>query len=419
MAPRLFEANNNLDSVLVRPGPGTWGKYTPSKRRIRHLGPNHKEIVSTCFTYRVLLRDARDIPKIYGLSSYKHIPEFDRWIDRRVAPQISYSQQLRVFLNTLKDEELPYILKFQLQMLVYNGELSPTKVIQLLPYARDLYARKDEEVARSVFQLLQDKLSYPNPNVEKSEVEIECLIDILDELENSKLLTHELEARPKYAHENQTLIHRATVSPTGIYLSGPFLETKNRVLRRFSSYADYFLRVEFSEEDGDLVMYDSTADLEDIFEGQFKRVLNEGIIIADREFQFLGFSHSSLRARGCWFVAEFFIDDECFNAESIIPKLGDFSHITSPAKYAARIGQTFSDTLTSIAIDPKNVKRAPDVIRNDRTFSDGCGTLSKEVLWKIYRQYSLRARVKPTVFQIRLSGENSESISMKHVAGLV
>ena len=249
--------------------------------------------------YRVLLRDARDIPKTHGLSSYKHIPEFDRWIDRRVAPQISYCQQLRVFLNILKDEELPYILNFQLQMLVYNGELSPTKVIQLLPYARDLYARKDEEVARSVFQLLQDKLSYPNPNVEKSEVEIECLIDILDELENSKLLTHELEARPKYAHENQTLIHRATVSPTGIYLSGPFLETKNRVLRRFSSYADYFLRVEFSEEDGDLVMYDSTADLEDIFEGQFKRVLNEGIIIADREFQFLGFSHSSLRARGC------------------------------------------------------------------------------------------------------------------------
>ncbi|KAN0073538.1 RNA dependent RNA polymerase domain containing protein [Elaphomyces granulatus] len=401
MVPRLFEVNHNIES-MPRPHP-LWGKQTLSKKRIRHLGSRHKEIVATCFTYRVLLREARDLLRIQGLSDHKHFPDFDRWIDRRVAPQFPYSNQLGAFLGLLREESLPYIIKFQLQMFVYNGALPPLKVIDLFEHARDLYSRKDAEVARSIFHDLHEKIAFPNPNVDKADVEVECLKDILVELENSRSLNHQL-GKPRYAHDNQTFVHRATVSPTGIYLSGPFLETKNRVLRRFSNYVDYFLRVEFSEEDGDIVMYDPTSDLEEVFEGQFKRVLNEGIIIADREFQFLGFSHSSLRARSCWFVAEFFIEGECFNAESIIPKLGNFLDIHSPAKYAARIGQTFSDTLTSIAIDRNHVTEVPDVMRNNRVFSDGCGTLSKEVLWKIYRQYAHRAKVKPTVFQIRLSG---------------
>jgi hypothetical protein len=110
-------------------------------------------------------------------------------------------------------------------------------------------------------------------------------------------------------------------------------------------------------------------------------------------------------------MAEFCADGELITTEKLIPKLGNFQHINSPARFAARIGQTFSDTLTSISVGPEFVKIIPDVQRNDRVFSDGCGIISKEVLWKIYRDYPRRAAVRPTVFQIRFSGKIMKTVS--------
>lgn len=152
-------------------------------------------------------------------------------------------------------------------------------------------------------------------------------------------------------------------------------------------------------------MYDMTSNLDGIYYDRFRMILRDGIIIADRHFKFLGFSHSSSRARTCLLMANFVCNGELMDVSRMIHKLGNFQHIYSPAKFAVKIGQTFSDTMTSIAIDPRIVRSADDVERNGRVFSDGCGTLSKEVLWKIYREYPRRALVRPTVFQIRLSGK--------------
>jgi len=103
---------------------------------------------------------------------------------------------------------------------------------------------------------------------------------------------------------------------------------------------------------------------------------------------------------------------EKLNAGSIIQGLGSFERIYSPAKQAARIGQTFSDTLTSIPISPQNVQMdVPDVTRNGRVFSDGCGTLSYGITYSIWKEYALRAKVKPTVFQIRFAGNVFSRIS--------
>ena len=43
-------------------------------------------------------------------------------------------------------------------------------------------------------------------------------------------------------------IRSATVTPTTVYFQTPVAETSNRVIRRYSQYADRFLRVRFTEE---------------------------------------------------------------------------------------------------------------------------------------------------------------------------
>ncbi len=47
-------------------------------------------------------------------------------------------------------------------------------------------------------------------------------------------------------------IRSATVTPTTVYFQTPIAETSNRVIRKYSHYADRFLRVRFTEEKTDV-----------------------------------------------------------------------------------------------------------------------------------------------------------------------
>ena len=69
--------------------------------------------------------------------------------------------------------------------------------------------------------------------------------------------------------------------------------------------------------------------------------------------------------------------------ETIRKSLGDFSHLTSPFKYCARLGLTLSVSIPTFEIDDKCVEIVPDIIRNEYCFSDGCGQVSKEFAERI------------------------------------
>ena len=104
-------------------------------------------------------------------------------------------------------------------------------------------------------------------------------------------------------------------------------------------------------------------------------------------------------------MAPFALNGSLIYAPAVIKDLGDFSMIRSPARCAARIGQAFSQTFSSIQIPSEALMKMPDIERNGRTFSDGVGTCSTEVLEKIWREYSQARGLKPTIFQIRFMGK--------------
>ncbi len=104
-------------------------------------------------------------------------------------------------------------------------------------------------------------------------------------------------------------------------------------------------------------------------------------------------------------MAPFTLNGSLTYATAVIKDLGDFTLIRSPPKCAARIGQTFSQTFSSIHIPPEAIKRIEDVERNGRTFSDGVGTCSTEVLEKIWREYPQARGLKPTIYQVRFMGK--------------
>lgn len=92
---------------------------------------------------------------------------------------------------------------------------------------------------------------------------------------------------------------------------------------------------------------------------------------------------------------------------TVISNLGTFTHITSPARCAARIGQAFSETPFSLSLEELNVevRFIKDVKSKDgtRVFSDGVGTISRQLLEEI--QWALPPKkTPPTCLQIRWAG---------------
>ena len=403
VAPRLYESLfevqlGNLTLVGRRP-------RGPMKSRIGCLGRGFNAVGAMCFSYQFTLSKPEEIHEIRHLKEELQIPKLFSWATRTTEPRLSFSEQTRFFMSTLLNESLPYRIKYQLQMLVWNGVLPPIKVTELLAEVHRLLKRVGLDLAVRVIRKLADKVQYAGPETTESDFTTAALIGSISDIEQT--VYHGCGLHDTAAlHPNRGLIHKATVTPLGIYLSGPYWETKNRVLRKHAKYTDNFLRVEFAEETGDPVTYDPTSSTDQIYLQRFKDVLNSGFVVGGHHFEFLGFSHSSLRSQSCWFMAPITTDDgETLNARSIIPTLGDFSQILSPAKCAARIGQAFSDTLTSIQISSKYVESIPDIERHGRTFSDGVGTLSQSIMHKIWSQYAHHATVKPTVFQIRFAGK--------------
>lgn len=105
--------------------------------------------------------------------------------------------------------------------------------------------------------------------------------------ENEKASTRELSHNFSVTkqHPHIDLVHKALVSPAGVYLEGPKPKTKNRVLRAYSDHADHFICVTFLDEDEERMTFDRFVSLEEIFHSRFKNVLDEVISIAGRIFK--------------------------------------------------------------------------------------------------------------------------------------
>ena len=113
------------------------------------------------------------------------------------------------------------------------------------------------------------------------------------------------------------LIRRVVVTPTRLLLHPPEVMVKNRVLRHYAT-AD-FLCVSIRDEN--LSKLSLGRGSIDILLDNMNVVLNEGLSIAGKTYQFLGSSNSQLRNHSCWFVGPSLSPDD------VRQWMGDFGQI--------------------------------------------------------------------------------------------
>ena len=381
----------------------------PDRKRTSGLDGKHETVVSGCLTYRLILKNAADSQRTQALQQARDLPPMISHESVEVDTRKKFGSQMSDLSNklTLASAGLPFRVGFQLQKLAQNGFLQPHRIQALIPTALETVRRSGVKIAAQVFQRLEHHIRIPGPETTADELELESLSHIITGLEKTVTWESSYVGDMQDESEQFVIIHKAMVTPTGIHLDGPHLETKNRVLRKFSEHTNHFLRVIFCDENWEPCRFDREASLEEIFNQRFQNVLDDGISIAGLDFEFLGFSHSSLRARSCWFMAPFIDKGRLFLASEVIQGLGDFSEFRSPAKCAARIGQAFSDTVSSVSISPESVKVVDDVVRNGSTFSDGVGTISPAILQMIWDKHGSSRSPTSTLFQIRYAGKPS------------
>ncbi|XP_057961725.1 probable RNA-dependent RNA polymerase 1 [Malania oleifera] len=295
---------------------------------------------------------------------------------------------------------LPYNILFRICLLVQNGRLSgPT-------------------LDSSFYQL-----------VDPCRRSIVCIEHALEKLYHLKECCYEPvkwldEQYRKYSASSQppkppaisldtglVYVRRVHITPCKIYFCGPEVNVSNRVLRNYPDDIDNFLRVSFVDEDLDRL---HSTDLcprassgnENKHTEIYRRVLltlRSGIAVGDKKFEFLAFSTSQLRENSAWFFAS----RPGLTAVDIRAWMGDFHQIKNVAKYAARLGQSFSSSTETLPVGRHEIEIIPDVgVEGGTTnyvFSDGIGKISADFAHKV----AGKCRSKyftPSAFQIRYGG---------------
>jgi hypothetical protein len=383
--------------------------------RLCALQPHHTRNAGLCMVYKLQFSSIQVAHHAWNFVRDYTVPELYCWKSLQpcestgsVEDDYEMLQQFLIECASLNSNNFNFAVRFQLLALVLEGTIAPSYMRDLVPAVYDIATQHGSELTALGARKLRQQIPFPAPHLKNEHFHADSIVkmirDNIKESNDLELVGANSGKGRKQSH--LALTYKAIVTPTGIILSGPDWGVSNRVLRKYRHHTEYFMRVFFADEDGLSVFHDPRASQTAVY-GRFSTVLKNGITVAERKYEFLGFSHSSLRYHQAWFMAPFCLDGELLCARDVIRDLGDFTRIHCSAKCAARIGQAFSDTIFAVPV-PKTAyvtEEKEDVVRNGHTFSDGCGTISLDLLQKIWRALpSDRRSIRPTVLQIRYRG---------------
>lgn len=311
--PQFFSTDGPDDPLVVSLralGISAMGGFSSAeKNRLCALGSRHVEIVGQCLVYQFII-PKMDLPKrIAEIKSLEiTVVRYDLSMNKAIPVKTGVFHLQLVCLKKMlaeytREGSLPFEILFQLQALAYNAYLHPTTVLGLAAKLHQMFKKSKETGKRPLsshsIQKMFDMIDWPRPFGDPAEFEVKGLVELLKQNEQEIQDGFSLRRGLFDASGNMARIFRVMVTPSRITLHGPELEPNNRILRKFPNHHDYFIRVQFCDENGQDVHFNPRANNYYVA-SRFKHILANGIEIAGRTYTFLGFSHSSLRSHSAW-----------------------------------------------------------------------------------------------------------------------
>lgn len=336
-----------------------------------------------------------------ALDSFKTLPFYIKdliKLSMREGQQFHTSSDIVPLIKCPPELNLPYEILFQLNSLVQTQKLSlPSVDHDLIEF---IISQDSESIMTILKRMHKSRVTCYNP------------IEFIKEKLDTKGKTVKI-PDTKSTNQNKIMsIHRVYITPSKIYCLGPELEASNYIVKHYSEYSSDFLRVTFVDEDWGKIQPNVISI--NLQQGIFAKshhtkvyhrtldIMQNGVTIGSKHFEFLAFSASQLRSNSVWMFAS----NKHVTAESIRKWMGCFTSIKSVSKCAARMGQLFSTSKQTIEVLPHHVEVIPDIeVKTDGVdycFSDGIGKISLSFAKEVASKYGLKHT--PSAFQIRYGG---------------
>ncbi|KAL0581139.1 hypothetical protein V5O48_000928 [Marasmius crinis-equi] len=397
------------------------------KHRIGGLNPGHHRVAPYCQKLRITLCDndpRQDILQVFR-SFCKTAELADSLIAQCRGPfnieaaTHSFFTDKRLFQLRQKFTNFDWSVAFQLESLLYNCHLHTGEMDALLPQIHKLYEEHPHD--HSYVAALLRAYNLELPDRRSTENYDACFQRVKTKFEPNEF---------SLPRGNFHCCH-VTFAPTRILLEGPYPTQSNRIIRRYVGYEEYFIRVDFRDEDRLQYRWDRAVDGRSFLQKRVGDTLKNGFEIGGRSFEFLAYSNSALREHAVWFMSPFQHDVEGWvTPDRIRDSIGDFRNIDiedyneedkiffekdqkllrQPSKYAARIAQAFTATDPSVKIRRDEWQMMDDLGQEPYLFTDGVGVISESLANEIWaalcadRGHKNVRSVPPSAYQIRFLG---------------
>ncbi|KAL5489956.1 hypothetical protein ACEPAI_4789 [Sanghuangporus weigelae] len=380
------------------------------RRRVSSLDEHHRSIGPYAYQIRVSLYAVNDLEDFIRACDVAGLrtPEMAVITSER-HDFFSQKMLLEVRKSFKAFRELPWTVVFQIESFLYNGLLT---TVQLLNGLLPELVKMAQPYKDTIGTLLRDFSR-------TLATEVYNCITATDVARHFKQFCHNwlrfggfLESATVTSRNDELeglmACHHVTFTPTRMLLEGPYDIQSNRILRRYSSFHDHFLRVDFRDEDRLQFRWEHQLDGTTLLEQRVGQTLKNGFDLGGRHFEFLAYSTSALREHSVWFVSPFLHPEHgLVNAASIRREIGDLTaELAYPAKFGARLALAFSGTNPSVKISRDQWAEIPDLGSDPYLHTDGIGTISRQLGGLIWSEECrlnphLKQYAEPSAYQIR------------------
>lgn len=415
----------------------------PVRQRLSSLPiPDHARVAPfASLAIRLVLSSLVELSKFRSLTKVaqlSYLEDYECHIARRGLFSLVVMDRLQMWLRSIN-----WCVAFQVESLLRGLAVDAKEMLSLMPAIDKMISTHGKAYAMMMLRHFCKKaLAWGGGDHGQSEAILNCFLEAKDEYDKQG---RSISLKPSDGSLFEAL--HVTVTPTTMYLDGPFPERSNRVLRSYDPRnQECFLRVSFVDEARLQFRFDREIDGSAFIQSRIGPLLKNGLSIAKRTFHFLAYSQSALKEHAVWwvfagmvenmtnicnrFVKEFKEGPENrkVNAETIIKSLGSFDNLAfdpqlvrCPARYAARLSQAFTATDASVSVEAEEIFVVKDISTLDGKycFTDGVGTISKDLareIWAKLKATKRRARRTqgfPRAFQVRFMGSKG-MLSVDH-----
>jgi RNA-dependent RNA polymerase len=387
---------------------------TDKRRRLLVLYPEDPDLIRVLpyatLAIRLICRSSSELKVFKDLCKIARLPEPKDFAHRAEPLGLFSAAKLDQYRHWIC--KLDWSVAFQLEALLQGRFVDAKELLSIRSMIDNMALHKGSSYTASFLRSVI------------TEAELWNLGDSQEEFRESvQLLAQDFswspEARTWDPMDGAFQCYHVSISPTSMKLEGPLPERSNRVMRTYADNIDSFIRVNFVEENDLRYQHDREIDGPAFVKEWVSPILQGGITIAGRRFNFLAYSQSALKTHAVWFVSDFTdTNGDEITAATIIERLGTFEGldydqqlIYCPARYGARISQAFTSTDSTVTVPVEEIFIDKDITKGKYCFTDGVGSISKSLARKIWKalqkrgsRSARRAVTYPRAFQIRFVG---------------